>query len=308
MQLDPHLSQIEQTYMELVASVQNQHMTPEVAEEHLKKIKVIDGDGVEWSMNARGEFLSAPPGQDPVPTDPARYAPMRVPGQGPVVSSVEDGGVFPQHSYPDATATARGGPAYGFEPEHSLNSSGAAGSIGGKFSGFTAFLLMMLRGKLRTVLVVAGALVIGGILLSMRGGSSETNGETPTVTPGVEESENGTEPGTGDIPAPDPDIEPFTLDRANAFVSALQSASSEDVVTYFYFENNPNLRIDALELLGATRAGLTLNIENFQREDSNHVLLQVGAYRGSNLLRVYNLRIQPVGQFYYITEVSVNTS
>lgn len=77
MPLDPDLAKLDQQYNSLADAVDSGSMDYQSAAAALERMRAVDGAGNVWGMNDRGEFVCAPPGGTPTPTDPAQFVPLR---------------------------------------------------------------------------------------------------------------------------------------------------------------------------------------------------------------------------------------
>lgn len=77
--LQPELIELETRYNELVDAVQSQAMDIKDAMRTLENLRVIDGDGTLWGMDADGNFVSGMPGEPLQITDPIRFRQQQLP-------------------------------------------------------------------------------------------------------------------------------------------------------------------------------------------------------------------------------------
>lgn len=213
--LHPELGQLQLKYDELVASVEQGHISYQDAMNVLNSMVALDAAGFEWRIDADGNFTKSFPGQQPIVSDPKTFSPAGVvtgsdaapggwgspggpsnwapPAQGPDLSTPPFG-VTPQ-GYDNSDHTGRAPQPLPMDPGQVKTSKINLPNID--------------FGKKKTLIIVVGAVVLGVILIVASLGRQDSEDLT-TIVP--ESSETVVQ----DIPITTPDDSSGTSDNIDA--------------------------------------------------------------------------------------------
>jgi hypothetical protein len=303
--MHPELRRIEEQYLSLVADLQAGHINQADALAILANLTSVDGEGWVWSIDpATGEFLRALPGQQGVFADPAQFSearlpvvPVNIPPHGTPAQQVSDYLHPNLRPMPPTPVVERAGQAL----------SGVAGNIAGGLSGATKPMRGLLKGRGRTLAVVAGALVLVAALVAGRPGgegggtvdTSPTIASTPTVPPptivipGAQDSTTVSSVVPGQETASPATLPALPSDaELVAFLELLRSGDAAALESRL--PESQRERLDLLGVLGVSRAGFTLSLGTPKASGAD-VMVQVRAGEPESPARRWNLRLRRDG-------------
>jgi len=304
--MHPELQRIDEQYLSLYADLQAGHISQADALAVLANLTATDGEGWVWSIDpGTGNFLRGRPGEPGAPADPALFSVSRLP-QVPVV--------VPPHGTPADQVSDYLHPNLRPMPPVPV-SERAAQALGGAASGVVGGLgaaarpvAGLLKGRMRTLLVVLGAVLLAAALFAGRPGSGAGEGAesavtsvptatvpTPTIVIPGDDPDTTTSvapvAGEGDVVTTEPaPLAPVPSDEELAALLELLVAGDGAALAPLLPESSRE-RLDLLPVLGAARGGFALSFGE-PRQVGSEVSVTVRAGDPESPVRRWGLRLR----------------
>ena len=249
--MHPELQGLLDRYDALLSAVEAGQMAAADAIATLAALKVVDGQGSQWSLTPEGQFMRGTPGGPSLPADPHAFAPptlmpppLGLPGTaGAVVSSPWDV-TPPAVGMPPLPRP--GDPLFPYEPDP---------APAGPSRSLLDRLLATKPWRNRTFLVIVACLLAGGLILMARAGSSADPGAgspapAPSVVPNsVTSSQAAASPGTAEPSTP-----------AEALAAALAAGDLTSLSGMSSSKSYPGLVMLAAQVRGSRDLGVTVDV------------------------------------------------
>lgn len=303
--MHPELQHLDQQYRQIVAALQSGHLSEQDALGVLAGMSAVDGEGAVWTIDPySGDFVRSYPGQAPVPANPAMFVPAQLPT--PPMPGFGEGygtaGLSP-HIPPSLHPPA---PVSGFQRAgHGVGSSAA--KLSQLPASFIGSLRRLVGGRGRTAILVAVAVLAVLVMFANRPGSAPaddvTFGATPSST--VAPKSSSTVP-TGDSSTEDVQ-DPLLLspEQVQAVLVVLSVGASDQITALFQFDGFPELRPEAMALLGAARAGLALETPDpASSVDGMAILVVAARYADGAVAATWVVTLAPTPEGWRIIRVA----
>jgi hypothetical protein len=309
----PELQILDQQYRQIVAALQAGHLSEQDALGILAGMNAVDGEGAVWTIDPySGNFVRSFPGQTPTPADPSYFIPAQLPT--PPMPGFGAGGPLGTGQYPPNGGYSPHVPPSLYPPAPApvgqrVSSSAGAGAarFGQLLGGVSSTLRGLLAGRGRTVALVVVALVVVVAMFSNRpSDDQETNGQTSPPAQDRDSPSSTFEP----APSSPLDEEPPapvlpSAEQIQAVLLVLTAGTSEQVSALFEFDVAPGTRSAAASLLGATRAGLSLEApDSTVARDGLAVLAVRSRNPDGSAARAWTVTLGPVPEGWRIVRVS----
>lgn len=303
-EIHPELAKLQQDYLQLYNDVNSGAVTPEQAQQVLANLTSLDGDGALWSIDPNtGRLQRAMPGQPPQPAEPHQFAPSRLPAP-PTPTP-------PPHGTPAHQVPANLDPPLHPVPKPPLSTK--LRSSGQQLLTRSSAAVRPLAGRGRTLLVVALLVVLfAAVWLTRPDGAGTTADDA-----GAEETAQLGDSGTADDDADaeetaqlddsgtaDDDAEIFGLAQAELLAEDIAAGDRTAVAGWFTFDDDPQLRADASQLLGVYRSGMALHADDPQEVGTGEYQMRVEASH-DDLDDDYRwmLTVVAIDDYWYVTDV-----